>query len=291
MPRPATLVVAVLAAAALGSAQDKKGTPTDAGGQKRAAIDNLTKAGFGTPGVIETDNFVVATTLPAEKAKALGAVLEKVAPVARKAAQFEDADEPWKGKLTVYFLPDGREFRAFMRGVLVVKPEGVHYDLRAAEPFVVDPVELPGKPAEADQFWNTAAVVGGAYLKAKGGAADLPDWLRDGFGKATALRAEGTTSKRYQAFRTAVRGATARGGKVADLWGETRPPAADVLAAGFAEYLAFGPGAANFPKFVSGFRPGENGEAPTVPQALEAAGWKDWSALDAAWRRWLATGK
>ena len=91
--------------------------------------------------------------------------------------------------------------------------------------------------------------------------------------------------------RLAARGAAGRGGRIADLWGETKPANAGVLAASFAEYLAYGPGAANFLKLVSGFRPGENGEMPSVQQALEAAGWKDWNALDAAWRKWVATGK
>jgi hypothetical protein len=290
--RPALWLAALLAGSAGLSAQDKK----EPGKQKAAAIANVKKADLGGARVVETGNFVVATTLSEERAKALGAALEKVAPVARKAAQFEEKDEPWKGKLTLYLLPDGRDFKAFVRGVLMAEPDGTHYDLRGENPLVVDPVELTGKATEADQTAHAAAVVAGAYLRAKGGAAQLPRWLTDGFGRVTAMRAEGVNSKRYLAHRAAAR-AAALGGKglppaaPGDLWAETPPANAAVVANSLAEFLAYGPGKENFTKVVSGFRPNENGTVPAAPQVFEAAGWKDIPALEVTWRRWMQTGK
>jgi hypothetical protein len=297
---PALLLAAIAGmlaqAAPPAVAQDKKDEKKDGAKQKSAAVANMKKADLGGGRVIETQNFLVGSTLSEEKAKALGALLEKVAPLARRAAQYEDKEEPWKGKLAVYHLPEGRDFKSFMRNVVVDEPNGVHSDLRSDDPFVVDPVEVSGKATEADQFANTAAVVAGAYLKSKGGSASLPGWLTDGFGRVTAMRAEGTNSKRYLAYKAAARTA-AFGGKglgpaaLADLWAESRPANIDLIANSLAEFLAYGSGKENFPKVLAGFRPGENGTTPTAAQAFEAAGWKDVPALEAAWKRWVQTGK
>lgn len=291
MPRIITLLT-ILTVGLLGAdAQDKKELKKDTAAQKAAATANMKKAELGQPTIIETDNFLVATTLTEDKAKALGMALEKLVPVARKALQYESTEEPWKGKLTVYHLPDRREFKSFMRIVVQVQPESVYYDLRGDEPLIVDPVDVPSKATEADQFARTAANVAAAYLKGKGGTANVPEWLADGFGRVVAMRAEGLNSKRYATYRAAARGLASKGVRATDLWGEGKPSGADVLAASVAEFLAFGPMAKDFPKLVTGFRSDENGNSPSVQQALEASGWKDMAALDAAWKKWATTLK
>lgn len=285
---PAFLVVALGASGSAAFAQDAK---KDVARQKEVAAANLKKAELGKATVVESTHFLIATPLPESKAKALGAVLDKVVPIARKALQYEEKEEAWKGKLTIYFLPDSRDFKSFIRSVVAMQPSGVHYELRADDPFIVDPVDVPAAATEAEQFANAAAVVAGAYLKAKGGSAALPEWLINGFGRVTALRAEGLNSRRFVAHKAAARTAASRGGKPTELWGDAKPTNADVLANSFVEYLAYGPGAANFAKLISGFRPDEGGNTPGVPAAFEAAGWKDLTMLEAAWKKWAVTGK
>ena len=64
-----------------------------------------------------------------------------------------------------------------------------------------------------------------------------------------------------------------KGAKPTDLWAETTPANPEVLANSFAEYLAFGPGAANFVKLDrTDCRPDENGNPPSIRHAFEAAG-------------------
>ena len=273
-------------------AQEKKASAK----QKDAVIANLKKADLSSATVVETKNFLIATTLPKDKAKALGTVLEKVAPVARKAVQVDEKDLPWKGKLAVYCLPENRDFKSFIRNVVVDQPEGVHYELRSDTPYIVDPVELQGKTTEANRFANTAALIATAYLKGKAGIATLPSWLMEGFGRVTVCRSEGSASRRYRAYRLAARSA-AQGGngipaaKVSDLWAEEKPANADVVADSVADYLAYGPGKENFAKLLAAFRPNQNGTIPTAAQAFEAAGWKDIPKLEAAWRKWAITGR
>ena len=56
------------------------------------------------------------------------------------------------------------------------------------------------------------------------------------------------------------------------------------------DYLAFGPCAADFPKFLNAFRPSEAIPMPTVDQVLEAMMWKA-ADLDKTWKKYVATGK
>ena len=91
------------------------------------------------------------------KGKGTGRCVRQVVPLARKALQFEEKEDAWKGKLAVYYPARGSDFKTFIRTVVVSQPEGVHYALRPDEPFLVDPVEVPAKATEADQFANSAA--------------------------------------------------------------------------------------------------------------------------------------
>lgn len=282
-----------LTAPAPAPAQDKDKDAALVKAAKDAAVANLKKAGIDKPTVVETPGYLVAGSLSEEKAKALGEALEKTTAVARKALKFDDKEAPWKGKLTVYFMPDNAEFKALMRRAFQVPPEGAHSALRADPPFLVDPAEATGKATDADLYFSTAARVAGAHLQGKGtGTQNLPDWLRDGFGRVTAMRAEGASSKRYTAYKALARGAVAKGAKLDDVWGAEKSPAADALGQSFAEYLTYGPGAAKFPMILDGLKPGENNEAPTIQQALEAAGLKEkdkgFAMVEAAWRKWAA---
>jgi hypothetical protein len=276
------------------SAQDKK---PDASKEKAAATENLKKIKIDKPTIHETDNFVIAGSLPEAKAKALGTVLEKTLKVARTAAKYDDKDTAWKGKFIVYFLPDADEYKSYMRRVLQVAPEGMYVDVRAEPPFIVDPVDLPGKPTDADQYANTAARVAGELLKAKGtGTQNIPTWLRDGFGRVSVMRAEGPMSQRYRTYRTQARAAilNPKGGKyptLAEAMSSEKSAGGELLANSLAEFLAFGTKSADFGKFIEALRPSEENQNPTVQTGFMALGWKDDMTADLAWKRWVQTGK
>ncbi len=287
----AALGILAVTSTAPATAQEKKGEA------KAAAIEALKRLKVSKPTVVETKNFVVAGTLPEAKAKSLGLVLEKTLAVASKAAKYDPKDSPWRGgKLVVYFLPDPEEFKSFMRRVLQVSPEGAHADLRADPPLLVDPVELPGKPTEADQFAATAALMAGELLKAKGtGTQRVPEWLREGFGRVSAMRAEGTTSKRYLAYRTQAKATVfgTRSGKpatISEAWSGQRSPTSELLANSLAEFVAFRP-KNDFGKFLDALRPGEGNRTPTSMSAFMALGWKDEASAEAAWKNWVRTGR
>ncbi|MFO0805624.1 MAG: hypothetical protein U0791_21185 [Gemmataceae bacterium] len=267
------LPAAFLAIAGLGLADETSDK------QKKAAVANLKKADIAKGNVAESETVIVGGLLAEARLKALGDSLTKTSKLARKALQFGEKDEPWKGKLTVMYLPERTNFTSYMRLVVGKRVEG-NYDIniRSDEPTVVIGADLDAKATDSDILGELGPVVAGAWLQAKvGSAASIPSWVRLGLGRAIAYRAEGTASKRFTGYKArAARphsAAAERGCPIADVWGSDRADGLD-LATSLMDYLAFGPKNGDFGKFISALRPDENGDAQAVAKVLEDAGWK-----------------
>src|SRR5207248_2140752 len=78
---------------------------------KKTATANMTKAEIAKTATAETDSLIVCSTLTEAKTKALADQLQKVHALGRKVLQFEEKDDIWKGKLTVYDLPDTKAYK------------------------------------------------------------------------------------------------------------------------------------------------------------------------------------
>jgi hypothetical protein len=291
---PPALPRGLLAAALLAAAAGPAAADAVSDKQKAAALANMKKAEVASPVVAETDNLIVVAAVPEPKVKAMAAALDKVYALARKTLKYGDGDKPFTGKLTVYYLPD-RQYKQFMRGVVGERAgDNAHYALKGDEPFVAVSPELPEKPTDADVNGEVGAVVAAALLAKKAPTADFPEWVRAGFGRVTAMRAEGPQSRRYLAYKTQAR-TLVLGGKgrpsapIGDVWGG-RTKESETLAVSLIDYLAYGPGAAKLESFLNGFKPSESVPMPGIPNALEAAGWKE-PQLEAAWKKWVVTGK
>ena len=264
--------------------------------QRQVAEANLKKGEVKKAAVVETDHFIVCATIPEAKAKALGAALEKVYPVARKGLQMDAGDTPWKGKLTVYYLTDRKEFNLFTLSVAGERTrESSYFAIKGDEPYLVDGPELGEKTSEAELFFEAGVLVASAMIQGHYRTAELPEWVKTGFARAAALRAGGTTSPRYTAYKTKARRVVlGTSGKppipIASLWNGESPDDRETVATSLMEYVVFGPGAKESARFLGGFRPSEAIATPGPAQALEAAGWKE-PQLEAAWRKWVQTGK
>lgn len=264
--------------------------------QKKVAVANLKKADIAKANVAESETVIVGGLLPESRLKTIGDSLTKTSKTARKALQFDEKDEPWKGKLTVMYLPERTNFTSYMRLVVGKRVEG-NYDIniRSDEPTIVIGSDLDAKATDSDILGELGPVLAGAWLQAKvGSSASIPSWVRLGLGRAIAYRAEGTNSKRFTGYKTRARTAALGGGgkgaaPIADVWGSDRADGVD-LATSLMDYLAFGPKSGDFGKFISALRPDDNGDAQAVPKVLEDAGWKTPAELDAAWKKWVAAG-
>jgi hypothetical protein len=116
----------------------------------------------------------------------------------------------------------------------------------------------------------------------------LPNWLTDGFGRATYYHAVGgpkTAADRQKAAAWAAKG------YAKDIWtGAVDAEKAPALQGSLADYLAYGPGAAKFSGLLKGFMPEENVEKKTTEQALDAAGFTP-ERVEKAWKSWALSGK
>jgi hypothetical protein len=264
--------------------------------QRKAAEANLKKGEVKKAVAVETTHFIVCATIPEARAKVLGESLEKAYASARKGLQLEEKESPWKGKLTVYYLTDRREFNLFTLAVAGEKTRDSYFiSAKGDEPFLINGPELGEKTPEADLFFETSVLVASATIQGKYPAALLPEWVKNGFARAAALRAAGPTAPRYTAYRTKARRAvlgtpTKAPPPMANLWNDMPIDDRETTATSLMDYIVFGGGAKESVKFLRGFLPSDTVPMPGVAQALEAAGWKE-PQLEAAWRKWVQTGK
>ena len=264
--------------------------------QKKLAIEGLKKADIPKGNVAESETVILAGVLPESRLKSIGDALTKTSKTARKALQFDEKDEPWKGKLTVVLLPERTHFSSYMRLVVGQRVEGnYHINIRSDEPTVVSGADLDAKATDSDVLGELGPVLAGAWIQAKvGPSANIPSWVRLGLGRAIAYRAEGPSSKRFSGYKTRARAAVLGGGgkpaaPIMDIWNSDRAEGLD-LATSLMDYMAFGTGQANFGKFLAALRPDENGDAPAIAKAIEDAGWKTPADLEAAWKKWVTAG-
>jgi len=267
--------------------------------QKVAAEANGRKAGLVGLTHVETDDLRVYAAVPDGKAKPLAEALQKTFELGRTTLKFAPDEKSWPGKLTAFVLTDPVQFTNYVRLVEQRRPDkGVAYaiNVRGDQPYVISSVEPGGRATDAELTAEAAAVVGAAVLTRKAGpGADVPEWLALGFGRAAAVRADGNPT-RLAAYRSRARAAVLgtktkpAGARPIDVWGGLKTKDSPVIAASFVEYLAFGPEAEKFPKFVTAFKPGDNMLTPTPEAALADAGWKP-EALEIGWKQWVAKQK
>ena len=290
--------LAALAISGSAFAQDKPDKSAEVKPQKDAATEKLTTSGLLKPTLIESADLLVYTSWPDAKAKSLAAGVQRVFELARKSLKFEPTDSPWAGKLTVFFLPERKDFNTFVRLVEQRKPDPgdtTSVQVRSKEPYILVGLDADSKFTEAETAGEVGAAVSEALLNVKAGvtagAVALPTWVTTGFGKLMALRVEGNAAK-FAAYRQKAKGLIAKGKawKAADAWGEAKSKETDIVAISVIEFLMSGPDPMKFTKVLSGFKPSDERPNPTLEQALEVADYNP-DTLDTAWKAWLAKVK
>lgn len=259
---------------------------------KAEAARNLKTAGLDGYSFYESNSFLIASTLPEAKAKAVAEQLERIAATAMKALQMEPMDTPWKdGKLLVYLFDDNRPFRIFMLTVVKERTNApYHLALRADPPYILRASSTGSKSSDAELIADTGRLLASALLSAKAGSGTtLPEWFRFGFGRAVVARSAGITSRAMTELRTKARMAiTMTGAKAEEAWTTQN----EVIDASVMDYLAFSPAmSANFPKLVQAMRADENGNVPDFEQVLMSALMTSKDDFDKAWKKYVMTGR
>jgi hypothetical protein len=259
--------------------------------QKAVAQENAQTLGQLKPlALFEQGDLLVVGDLPEGQLQRLAQGLQKQYVVAARSLGFGGAAKPWPGKLAVYVLSDKGTYASFVRSVEKRSPESgesATTDVRRPEPHVA--VGPPGRGESSVEQQAGRQVAAALLTKRAMPNAVLPEWLREGFGRATAYRS--TFGPSQLPARSANREWSAkvpRRASVVVVWDESlaaelRP----IFGANLADLLAYGPFMDRFPAFVQAFRPmsDEKPNPTTIKEALEAAK-IDLIALEKAWSRW-----
>jgi hypothetical protein len=256
--------------------------------QQTAALETWKKI-FGDDKAphLETEHLLLYGAVPNKTLKDVGTLLERQAGLARKLLGMEK-EEPWPGKLTVYFFTERARFTSFIRNVEKRRPESEDlgsYNIRTDFPHVA-----AGPPKEENDPSNEvqAAVQMASALLAKKGGTNLPDWLVAGFGRATYYRAAAPGALAAEKRRAAKLAPSATAMQV---WNSTLDAsAAAVLRGSLVDFLAFGPGKTRFLAFLAAFQPEEGKPTKTAEEALKGAR-MDPKIVAKKWKTWARSGK
>jgi hypothetical protein len=257
--------------------------------EQRSFAEETCKKIFGAdkPPFLETEHLLLYGTVSGKSLKDVGAVLEKQLALARRILDLEK-DEPWPGKLTVYFFTERSRFTSFIRNVEKRRPEAE--DLGSFNIRTEFPHAAGGPPKEEDDPSNevqAAQQMASALLVKKAGT-NVPEWLVAGFGRATYYRAASVSALSAEKRRAArlLQSASAM-----DVWnGTLKADRAAVLRGSLVDFLAFGPGKTRFLAFLAAYAPEEGKLTKTAEEALKAAR-MDAKVVSSRWKSWVRSGK
>lgn len=251
--------------------------------QKKNAVASWNLLEIGDPASHETQHLRLLAPKEMEaKLKTIGASLEKYHALAMSTLKHDKGSYP--GKITVFLLPNVATFPSFSRLVDRRRPEPGQTSSFSAEDTRLRVAAAPTKTMPAEV--RAGEMIASLLLARKAGiSTPLPEWVGTGFGRATTYRlvpkaaAVATEKKKARALLKKHGAAGAWDGSVG---GEEAAP----LHGALAEFMAYGPGAARFLKFVDAFRPGEGMESKTTATALDAIGVSS-ERIDKQFRTWL----
>lgn len=289
--RPATCTVLALAllagTAALAADKDDPAEVIEA--QKKKAVEHWASLSNVEPAHAETTHFLLYSVgQAAPQLKTIGDLLEREYPQVLKALQLDPKDEMWPGKMTVHVFTDRKHYTSFVRGVQKRRVESD--DLGS---FVItgnQPHLAAGVPTMKDQpslELQASAQLAAALVAKKSGRGNVPSWVAEGLGRATAGRTDPRLSERSFAGRGL--------GKVKSLNDILSASDAlsqrelDAVRASLVDYMAFGPYKAKFPQFLEGFRPERNRDK-TIWDALKSCD-LDAKTFEPKWRAWARSGR
>ncbi|HWG42570.1 MAG TPA: hypothetical protein VN688_07265 [Gemmataceae bacterium] len=258
---------------------------------KKKAEANWETVGAGKAALHETKHFVVcAPEAMARRLKDVGNLLEKHHDKAKEALKFDIPEEAkgevLPGRVTVYLFAEREHFTAFVRRIesrRFLPEETGSYSARDDKLHVAasPPRGKQGLPVEIQACEQVASLL---LARRAGVRTPLPDWVTAGFGRATYYRVA-PRDKAVLADRGLAANLSRKRG-ISDVWdGKIAADEADAMQGSLMDFLAYGPAARVFPKFIAGFAPEENMEKKTAGQAFEAADLKP-DKVAKSWKAW-----
>lgn len=265
--------------------------PAVVAGQHERALGNWKRLFTAeVPENHESQHFLLYGALPGKKLKEVDAHLEKIYALAVKTLDME-GDEPWPGKMAIYFASDQRHYNGLVRVVEKRKAEDGEsstFEFGDEETHaILGPSESKLELVGAN---GAGAQIAAALFAKKTMGTRVPSWMAHGFGRATVYRAapylESTAERRRAAGFVTAKKRNLRH----VLGGGLNSDEAAVLRASLMDYLLYSGKTARFPDIVKALRPTEEMQEPTFESALTAAN-LSLDRLDQTWQAWLKSFK
>jgi hypothetical protein len=283
MRLPPALFLVLLAVPAVATGGDDEVSAVIAK-QKQTAENNCRAVQLAPLANFESSHFLVYGSSTEARLKVLAGNLEKQYATACKGLQFEADAKPWTGKLTLYIFSDRGQFRSFVRQIEKRSPDDAEQSSIDAVGDIPHVAVGPGQGKDAVTADTQAGYdVAMALLSAKAKATKLPEWLSQGFVRATTAQAANTPAS----VRKRVARQLAPRTKPMEAWNdmlsiEQRLP----LATSLADYLFYGKGLSHPGDFLLAFRPDDEKPMKTVADAFEAVKLTP-EKFEAAYQVWL----
>jgi hypothetical protein len=236
--------------------------------QKRLAEDNCRAVQLAPLATAETAHFLVYGDTSAPRLKGLATSLEKQYATAAAALQFDKKERPWVGKLAVYVLADRGQYRSFVRQVEKRSPDDGETSSRVVTGESPHVAVAPPQGKDAITTETQAGYdVAMALLSVRGKNSPVPEWVTQGFARATSAHAANSPASVRKRAARHLAGRL----KPAEVWNDSlsiddRMP----LATGVADYLFYGKGLSRPVDFLQAFRGDDEKPMKTVADALEA---------------------
>ena len=159
--------------------------------QKATAEANWRTLQMAPTGKVETTHFLVYGLSPEPRLKVLASNLERQYSTAARGLQLEKDFQAWPGKLAVYVFADRGQFRSFVRQIEKRSPEDADHSSASVQGETPHIAVAPGQGRDtADTQAGYDVASGLLTIRAKG--TQLPEWLTQGFARATAAQAANT---------------------------------------------------------------------------------------------------
>jgi hypothetical protein len=220
----------------------------------------------------ESAHFLVVGTLPGKSSALIAESLETAYVKACKALELDKDPGPWPGKLTIFLLHEAKEYSQLVRLAQRRKPDEDEHGSRSIDGTIPHIVACPHKAAGELGVPGTACTQMVALLmeyKLKG--QQVPAWLGEGFGRATALHvfASGTLAAERRKAAAFITKNNRTASDVIDnnLKAEETP----VLRFSLADYLAYSGKTGKFLPLLQGFGLDAKGNPGNLDAALKSA--------------------
>ena len=239
------------------------------------------------PVVAETKNLIVlAPKSQGKRVQEWAKLAEKHRELAMKTLEL-DEEEAQETRIGIFIWANVDQLKTYIRRVEKRSPEKDELAVVNPDDWVLRAAATVGSPKEGTLGEHRAGEMVAAMMigrKAKR-TNKVPEWLTLGFGRATTWKLA-TPSLRPlvdEKRRVAAYSKKWNGWQV--ICGEASGPDSPALQASAVYYLAFGPSASRFTKFVEGFQLDDNNNTRSLEQVIEYSGIER-EVFSTGWQKW-----